>query len=47
MKDLCFNLEKTKMVKEGNLKTKIQIFYERDDNSRATAGIKEKITRRK
>lgn len=51
MNDLCFNWKKTKRVKKGNLtsrlKTKVQNFFERDDNSRATAGIKETITRRK
>lgn len=51
MKDLCCNWKKTKRVNKGNLtsrlKTKIQDFFERDENSRATAGIKETITRRK
>lgn len=51
MKDLCCNWKKTKRVNKGNLtsrlKTKVQDFFERDENSRATAGIKETITRRK
>lgn len=51
MKDLCCNWKKTKRVNKGNLtsrlKTKVQDSFERDENSRATAGIKETITRRK
>lgn len=51
MKDLCYNWKKTNRAKRGNLtfrlKSKIQNFYERDDNSRATAGIKETIIRGK
>ena len=51
IKDLGFSLRKQNRAKTGTftsrLKSEIQAFCERDDNSRATAGVKETLTKNK